>query len=114
MNDLLRLKFEQITSELESLFSSENIILLHGRDDFYRDYAFNICGKANQRLGYLKLQFYGEDEILDMQLFKDNCYQLDKNIYGFSWLSSKDKKYQKPENYQEIETFLAGIWNIFI
>ncbi len=112
MNELLRLKFEQITSELESLFSSQNIILLHGRDDFYRDYAFNICDKANQRLGYLKMQFYGVDEILDMQLFKDNCYQLDKNIYGFSWLISD--KYKKPENHQEIETFLAGIWNIFI
>jgi hypothetical protein len=112
MNELLRLKFEQITSELESLFSSENIILLHGRDDFYRDYAFNICDKANQRLGYFKMQLYGVDEILDMQLFKDNCYQVDKSIFGFSWFISD--KYKRPENYQEIETFLAGIWNIFI
>ena len=108
----LRLKIEQIKAELESLFSSQNITLLHGRDDFYRDYVFNICDERNQRLGYFKMQLYGVDEILDMQLFKDNCYQVDKSIFGFSWFISD--KYKKPENYQEIETFLAGIWNIFI
>jgi hypothetical protein len=111
MEELLRLKFEQIKAELESLFSSDNITLLHGRGDFYRGYAFNICDQKNQRLGYLKVRFYGVDEILDLQLLKDNSYQLNKGIFGCSWFISDN--YKKPENYQEIERFLAGIWSIF-
>ena len=110
MQDLQDL-LEQIKTDLRYLFPSGNIVLLRGRN-FYRDYAFNICDQGNQRLGYLKMQFYGLDEILDMQLFKDGEYQVTKGICGCSWFSSD--KYKKPQNYQEIERFLAGIWNIFV
>jgi hypothetical protein len=106
MEDLL----EQIKSDLRCLFPSGNILLLRGCDNFCDEYFFSVF-HANKRLGYLKLQFH-EDGFVELQLFKDGCYQVTKGIFGFEWFVSD--KYKKPENYQEIETFLAGIWNIFI
>ena len=107
MEDLL----EQIKSDLRCLFPLGNILLLRGCDDCYDEYFFVVSDNKKERLGYLKLQFH-EDGLIELQLFKDGYYQLDKGVFGFEWFISD--KYKKPENYQEIETFLAGIWNIFI
>ena len=108
MNDLQDL-LEQIKSDLRYLFPSGNIVLLRGTDSICDEYNFSVFG--DKRLGYLKLQFH-EDGFVEFQLFKDGEYQVNKGIFGFSWFVSE--KYKKPENYQEIERFLAGIWSIFV
>ena len=108
MEDLQDL-LEQIKSDLRCLFPSGNIVLLRGCNTLYDEYNFSVFD--NRRLGYLKLQFH-EDGFVELQLFKDGCYQVTKGIFGCSWFVSD--KYKKPENYQEIERFLAGIWNIFV
>jgi hypothetical protein len=106
MEDLL----EQIKSDLRCLFPDGNIVLLRGTDSICDEYNFSVF-HANKRLGYLKLQFH-EDGFVELQLFKDGYYQVDKGVFGFEWFVSD--KYKKPENYQEIERFLAGIWSIFV
>jgi len=105
MEDLL----DQIKSDLRCLFPDGNIVLLRGCNTLYDEYNFSVFG--DKRLGYLNLQFH-EDGLIELQLFKDGCYQVEKGVFGCSWFVSD--KYEKPENYQEIERFLAGIWNIFI
>ena len=107
MEDLL----DQIKVELQYLFPSELCTILYSSNDCYDEYFLSVSDNGKQRLGYLKLQFH-EDGLMELQLFKDCYYQVDKGVFGCSWFISD--KYKKPENYQEIERFLAGIWNIFI
>ena len=110
MQDLQDL-LEQIKSDLRYLFPSGNIIKFYSSNDCYDEYLLSVFDNKKQRLGYLKMQFH-EDGFVELQLFKDGCYQVEKGIFGCSWFISD--KYKKPKNYQEIETFLAGIWSIFV
>ena len=110
MQDLQDL-LEQIKSDLRYLFPSELCTILYSSNDCYDEYLLSVSDNKKQRLGYLKLQFH-EDGLVELQLFRDGCYQVEKGIFGCSWFISD--KYKKPKNYQEIERFLASIWSIFV
>lgn len=114
MNDLLTDKLEQIKANLHYLFPDANTALLFYYDSYCYDYNLSVFDSKKQRLGYLKFRFYGEGSIFQIQLFKDNYYQVNKNKTrnGFDWFVSH--KYKMPENHHEIERILADIWTIFI
>lgn len=117
INEDLKIKIEGIKSQLGDLFPQGEIGLVHGQnpdeqDQPYDDYILVVEGEFGVRLGYLKMRFYGGDEVLELQLYRDNQYQVNRNIRGFFWFKSEDGRYKKPNNSQELEVFINQVWNI--
>lgn len=102
----LKRKLSAAQIELQSLFPIGNIELLHGQNNDYDDYML-LIKNGKQRIGFLLMRCYAEEEILEIQLFEDNKYQLNYDICGCQWVN------KKPDNYQQLEIFIKHIWEIF-
>lgn len=117
INEALKIKIEGVKIELQCLFPQGEIGLVHGQnpdDDSqpYDDYMLVVTDINGKRIGFLKMKFYGGDELLKLQLFRENEYQVNRNIWGISWFKSEDGRYKKPTNHQELERFINHVWSI--
>lgn len=117
MNEVMYARFEGVKVELRRLFPQGEIELVQGQNPYddsqpYDDYILVVGGESGVRLGYLKMRFYGGDELLELQLYRDDQYQVNQNIRGISWFKSEDGRYKKPTNYQLLELFINHVWAI--
>ena len=116
MNEVMYARFDRVKSELQCLFPGK-IDMVYGVNKGgleidCDDYIFTVSGLDKLFIAYLKMRFNGEEELLALQLYRENQYELNKNIRGIFWFRSEDGKYKKPNNHQELERFLNHVWGI--
>lgn len=117
MNEALKIKIEGVKSELGALFPQGEITMVHGENNDkesqpYDDYMLVITGINGKRIGFLKMKFYGGDEVVGVELYRERQFQVSKKIWGISWYVSRDGRYKKPNNHQELELFINHVWGI--